>query len=153
MKQIFTAILLTAFFALPATAQQMLIDKGNDNIEVIDLDNFKQITFAGTIVNIEQADGSTSSASMSEINRIYFTTPSSIDEVQPGCKELVSYITHDAIAVNAPAGCKVSIYNIVGVPVLDVRLQREREAISIANLPQGVYIIKTDERTAKIVRR
>lgn len=153
MKKVFSIILLAIATTLPAAAQQMLIDKEGISNEVINLDNLKQITFNGTTVTVEQNDGTTSSNEMSVINRISFGDHTVIDKIIAGNKGLVTYITSDEIAVNCEAGNQVTIYNVVGNQVLCTRLGADYATISIANLPKGIYIVKANERTAKIIRR
>lgn len=152
MKKLFTILFVLAL-TLPATAQQMIIKKNGSNSEIVNLDNLKQITFSGTIVNVEQTDGTKSSTSMSAIDAISFGDYTAIGQVRPADGELVAYISSDEIAVNCKAGSLVTIYNIVGTQVLSVRIGADYGSISIANLPKGIYIVKADNRTAKIVRR
>lgn len=153
MKKVFSIILLAIATTLPAAAQQMLIDKEGSSNEVINLDNLKQITFNGTTVTVEQNDGTTSSNEMSVINCISFGDHTAIDKIIAGNKGLVTYITSDEIAVNCEAGNQVTIYNVVGNQVLCTRLGADYATISIANLPKGIYIVKANDRTAKIIRR
>lgn len=152
MKKLFTILFVLAL-TLPATAQQMIIKKNGSNNEIVNLDNLKQITFSGTIVNVEQTDGTKSSTSMSAIDAISFGDYTAIGQVRPADGELVAYISSDEIAVNCKAGSLVTIYNIVGTQVLSVRIGAAYGSISIANLPKGIYIVKAYNRTAKIVRR
>lgn len=151
MKRIFTILLIVA--ALPAAAQHMLVDKNAGENEVISLDNLKQITFDGTTVNIEQTDGAKSSNAMSGINQITFGDYTAIGQLKDNSAELISYISADEITVNCKAGSTVTIYSIVGTQVLNIRLNADNGKVSIANLPKGIYIVKAQERTAKIVRR
>lgn len=151
MKKILTILLMLA--ALPATAQQMLVDKNIGENEIVDLENLKQITFNGIKVNIEQTDGATSSNSMSTINQITFGDYTAISDVKESSEELITYVSGDEIAVNCAAGSTVTIYSLVGTQVLNVRLGSDYGRISIAGLPKGVYIVKVQERTTKIVRR
>lgn len=152
MKKIL-AILFILSVALPAAAQQMLIDKSDNNNEVIDLGDLKEITFNGTTVNVTKTDGTTSSILMSAINAISFGDYTDIEPVKPGNGELVAYISGNMIAVNSEAGSLVTIYNVIGTQVLCTRLDKEYGQISIASLPKGIYIVKANNRTAKIVRR
>ena len=151
MKKILTILLMLA--ALPATAQQMLVDKNIGENEIVDLENLKQITFNGVNVNIEQTDGATSSKSMSANNQITFGDYTDIGDIKESSEELITYISSDEIAVNCGAGSTVTIYSLVGTQVLNVRLGSDYGRISIAGLPKGVYIVKAQEKTAKIVRR
>ena len=135
-----------------ATAQHMVVETAGGN-EVFTLDNLKQITFNGTTVNIEQSNGAKSSASMGDIKRIYFDDMSSIADINAQGGDLVEYLSHDDIAINSEAGSMVAVYSLTGAQLLTRRIDTQGEAISIAGLPQGIYIVKANERTTKIIKR
>ena len=151
MKKLYT-LLLFIIAALPMSAQQIFVEKGN-NTETIDFANLDKITFSGTTVNILQTDGTTTSAAMSDINRIHFSSYNSIDNLKATTDELINYISNDYIAVNCHAGESICIYNIIGTKLICTRQQSDNGIISIANLPKGIYIIKTNDQTAKFVKR
>ena len=152
MKKILTVIWFAMATALPASAQQMLIEKTGSENEIISLDNLKQITFDGTTVNIEQTDGRTSSTSMEYIDRISFGDFTSIDDVESN-EALVNYISRDEISINCGTGTGITLYSVTGISLLDVRSEADRKQISIANLPKGIYILKIGDKTAKIAKR
>ena len=152
MKKLLLIISLITI-AGTATAQYMVVEKAGSGNEIIALDNLRQITFDGTTVNIEQNDGARSNATMGDISRIYFSDLSSIHGTLQQTDRLVEYLSADEVAINASAGSTVSIYNLTGAQLLTTRLSAQGGTISIANLPQGVYIVKANERTAKIIKR
>ena len=139
--------------ATVATAQHMVVEMTDSNNQVVKLESLRQITFNGTTVNIEQTNGTKSSASMGDIERIYFADLSSIADINSQDENLVTYISTDEIAINSNGGSLVAIYNLTGAQLLTTRLGAQGGTISIANLPQGVYIVKANERTAKIIKR
>ena len=151
MKKLLFILSLIAF-AGTATAQHMVVETAGGN-EVFTLDNLKQITFNGTTVNIEQSNGAKSSASMGNIKRIYFDDMSSIADINAQGGDLVEYLSHDDIAINSEAGSMVTVYSLTGAQLLTRRIDTQGEAISIAGLPQGIYIVKANERTTKIIKR
>ena len=55
--------------------------------------------------------------------------------------------------MNCKAGSTVTVYSLVGTQMQNVRTTTDNAQISIAGLPKGIYIIKAEERTAKITRR
>ena len=136
-----------------ATAQHMVVEMADSNSRVVQLENLKQITFDGTTVTIEQTDGSKSSADMGLIERIYFSAPSSIADINAQDNNLVEYLAHDEIAINSEGGSTVAIYSLTGTQLLTRRINALGEKISIAGLPQGIYIVKANERTTTIVKR
>ena len=147
-------LFIISFIAIAgtATAQHMVVETAGGN-EVFTLENLKQITFNGTTVNIEQTDGAKSSASMGDIKRIYFDDMSSIADINAQGGDLVEYLSHDEIAINSQAGSMVTLYNLTGAQLLTRRIDAQGEAISIAGLPQGIYIVKANGRTTKIIKR
>ena len=151
MKRILT--ILFALVTLPVAAQHMLIEKNAGGNQVIDLADLKQITFDGIKVNIEQTDGTTSSASMGDIERIYFGDHTSIADINAQGGDLVEYLSHDDIAINSEAGSMVTVYSLTGAQLLTRRIDTQGETISIAGLPQGIYIVKANGRTTKIIKR
>ena len=152
MKKLLLIISLITI-AGTATAQYMVVEKAGSGNEIIALDNLRQITFDGTTVNIEQNDGARSNATMGDISRIYFSDLSSIHGIMQQTDRLVEYLSADEIAINASAGSTVGIYSLTGAQLLSTRLNAQSGTISIASLPQGVYIVKANERTAKIIKR
>ena len=152
MKRLLLIISLTAI-AATATAQHLVVEKAGFENEIIALDNLKQITFDGTTVNIEQHDGTLRNETMGDSSRLNFSDLSSIHGTPQQSDRLVEYLSADEIAINAGAGSTVGIYSLTGAQLLTTRLNAQGGTMSIANLPQGVYIIKTNERTAKIIRR
>lgn len=138
--------------ATAATAQHMVVETASGN-EVFTLENLKQITFDGTTVNIEQSDGTKSSASMGDIERIYFSAPSSIADINAQDNNLVEYLAHDEIAINSEGGSTVAIYSLTGTQLLTRRIGAQGETVSITSLPQGIYIVKANGRTTKIIKR
>lgn len=151
MKHIFTALLFVA--CLPISAQHMLIEKSGNNNEIVELGKLKKITFDGTTVNIEQTDGTRSSSAMGDIGHIYFGDYTSIDEVKPIEREFISYISKNEIAINCPAGTLITVYDIIGSQVISTRLGGDGDTINIAGLPKGIYIVKANDKTAKIIKR
>ena len=139
--------------ATVATAQHMVVEMTDSNNQVVKLESLQQITFDGTIVNIEQTDGTKSSTSMGDIERIYFGDLSSIADMPAHSENLVEYLTTDEIAINSETGSTVVIYGLTGTQLLTRRIDTQGEAISISGLPQGIYIVKANERTTKIIKR
>ena len=152
MKKLLFIISLLAI-AGTATAQHMVVETAGQENKVFSLESLKQITFDDTTVNIEQTDGTKSSASMGDIERIYFGDFSSISDINALSGNLVEYISHDEIAINSEAGSTITIYGLTGMQLLTRRIDTQGEAISIAGLPQGIYIVKANGCTTKIIKR
>lgn len=151
MKKLLFILSLIAF-AGTATAQHMVVERAGGS-EVIALGELKQITFNGTTVNIEQSNGACSSASMGDIERIYFGDHTSIADINAQGENPVTYLSADEIAIHCEAGSTVAIYSLTGAQLLTRRIDAQGEVISIAGLPKGIYIVKANGRTTKIIKR
>lgn len=139
---------------LPAFSQRIVVEKNDNAIQAIDLQNFRRITFSGDIVNIMQNNGSETNWEMNNIARIYFDNYTHINEMEFNeKKELVSYITSDRIAVNCKAGEEINIYNISGSIVQKEVQESDGGSISIANLPKGMYLLRANLQTVKIIKK
>ncbi len=153
MKRLFTLIILMVAM-LPAFSQRIVVEKNNNATQAVDLHNFQRITFNGSVLNILQTNGTATSTEMSDIVRIYFDDYTRINEVDfNDGKELVAYISPDEIAVNCEAGEEIAIYNISGTLVLKERQDSEGGSISITNLPKGLYLLRANSQTVKILKR
>ena len=139
--------------AATATAQYLIVEKPGYENEVLQFEDLKQITFSGTTVNIEQNDGKISNASMGDISRIYISDNSSIADIEQQEGNLVEYLSFDEIAINANAGSMATIYNLTGALIMRKQINSQGEPISIATLPKGIYIVKANEKTTKIIKR
>ena len=136
-----------------ATAQHIAVEKEAGDLFTMELSELKQITFNGTTVNIEDNAGAIYSATMGDIKRIYFDDMSSIADMPAQSGNLVEYISFDEIAINSEAGSTVAIYSLTGARLLTRRIDTQGEAVSITGLPQGIYIVKVNGRTTKIIKR
>lgn len=150
--------LLTLFILMVATlsvsAQHIIVLKTDNGSQAVELQKFRRMTFSGTTVNIMQTDGNVASADMSDITRIYFGDYTGIENVDfNGGKELVAYISPDEIAVNCEAGKEIAIYNVSGTMVLKEIQDSEGGRVSIANLPKGIYLLRANGQTVKIIKR
>ena len=148
-------LFLIPFLAITraAKAQWLVVEKEASEPVSMSLTELKQITFSGTTVNVELTDGTKSSTGMSDIYVITFGDYTTIGQIRPEGGEHVAYISSDEIAIDGKAGSHVTIYNATGTQVLNTCLSADYGHISIANLPKGIYIVKCNERTAKIVKR
>jgi hypothetical protein len=65
----------------------------------------------------------------------------------------VSYISSDEIAVNCEAGEEIAIYNVSGTMVLNEVQGSDGGSVSIANLPKGIYLLRANRQTVKIIKK
>ena len=139
---------------LPVSAQHIIVLKSENAAQAVELQKFRRMTFSGTTVNLMQTDGAVSSVDMSDITRIYFGDFTGITNVDfNGGKELVSYISSDEIAVNCEAGEEITIYNVSCTMVHKEVQDSDGGSVSIANLPKGIYLLRANRQTVKIIKK
>ena len=151
-KFIIIAILFIA--AIPSFAQRIVLEKNDSGKLAVALQNFRRITFNGSTVNIAQNDGTIIGTEMSDIAKIYFDDYTRIGEVDFNeGKDLISYISSDEIAVNCKAGEEIAIYNVSGSMVQQKIQESDGGSISIANLPKGIYLLRANRQTVKLIKK
>ena len=152
MKKILT-LLLFIIVSLPVMSQAIVVEKNNGTDTSIEFDALDKITFSGTTVKIRQTDGTETSATMGEIRRITFATSIGIDDIDSDSRDFIRNISDDALTVNCHAGDIVTLYDMTGALLICLRQKSDNGTIGIAHLPRGVYIIKSNDHTAKFVKR
>ena len=150
----FLIIAILFIAAMPGFAQRIVLEKSDNAKQAVALQNFRRITFSGSTVNITQNDGTFFGTEMSDIVRIYFDDYTRIDapDFNDG-KELISYISSDEVAVNCDAGEEIAIYSISGTIVLKAIQDSDGGSISIANLPKGIYLLRANRQTVKMIKK
>ncbi len=148
----YLSLIIAATLAVPALSQHLLIEKSNSENSIINMEEFRRITFEGSDVNILQRDDTRLTLPMSEISRLCFGDFTGIGEITPDA-QFITYISSDEIAINCPAGEIISVYNINGSQIFQVRQQEENGSISIARLPKGIYLLQAAGKTAKFIKR
>ena len=150
----FLIIAILFIAAIPSFAQRIVLEKNDSGKQAVALQNFRRITFNGSTVNIAQNDGTIIGTEMSDIAKIYFDDYTRIGEVDFNeGKDLISYISSDEIAVNCNAGEEIAIYNVSGSMVQQRTQESDGGSISIANLPKGIYLLRANRQTVKLIKK
>ena len=150
----FLIIAILFIAAIPSFAQRIVLEKNDSGKQAVALQNFRRITFNGSTVNIAQNDGTIIGTEMSDIAKIYFDDYTRIGEVDfNDGKDLISYISSDEIAVNCKAGEEIAIYNVSGSMVQQKIQESDGGSISIANLPKGIYLLRANRQTVKLIKK
>ena len=125
---------LTAFLAVPAFSQDQGI-AGNDSLtQSLELDNLRKIAFKDGSVVTTYSDGSTRSQKLSQSNKLQFTSTDRQDEG----------ITQDEETY--------TIYDLSGRPVKTHTDRSCDQPFDLNDLTSGIYLLKTGNRTIKIVK-
>lgn len=153
MKKTLVAFAIFAALCLQGNAQNLIVAEAEGTESVFSLDNLQRITFANGNIQIVQTNGTTTPFSIALINKLFFGEPTQIEKVLMNSNELVQYSTSDEIQVNCKAGETITLYGIGGNIILTQRQSADGGAISIAQLPKGIYLLRVNNQTVKISKR
>ena len=147
----FLTILSFTLLLFPAMAQEMHIES-NGNNTVVNFNDFEKMTFEGAVVTVAKTDGTSENYNMGDITRIhfgYYNTAIS-DQIQT---DAIRYISSCEVEIYGGYGTMVHVYDMTGTQILGARLKEERIVINLSQYPKGIYIVRTEGRTFKVVRR
>ena len=126
---------LTAFLTVPAFSQDMVTaHKDSVTTQNLDLENLRKIAFKDGNVVTTYSDGSTKNHKLSDSDKLQFSVPDRKDE---------------GITVNEET---YTIYDLSGRPVKTHTEKNCDEPFDLNDLSSGIYLLKTGNRTIKIVK-
>jgi DNA-binding beta-propeller fold protein YncE len=152
MKKI---LLLVFVFFLSETSvmgQTLVInDKEGGTVE-LGLDKLRKITFKNGNLVATYQDGSTNSYVLSAIDKMNFANLTGVETVEV-MEGHLAYSAESGIAVVANSeGSKLSVYNLSGKVVFQKTIGSQIETIDLGELQKGLYLLRLDSKTIKIVR-
>lgn len=124
---------LSAFLAVPVLGQDSVVSGKDSLAQNLELDNLRKIAFKDGNVVTTYSDGSTKSHKLSGTDKLQFTAPYK-DEG----------ITEDEGTY--------TIYDLSGRPVKTHTDKSCDEPFDLNDLTSGIYLLKTGNRTIKIVK-
>lgn len=155
MKKLYI-LMLISILSISATAQEkhrLVIEKNDNTTESIYFEALSRITFSNGNVVMEQQDGNIISNDMADITRIAtYAGNTNISSVNDD-KELIHYISSDEIAVNTHAGATIEIFSVSGSLILTTHQGADNGTISIASFPKGIYLLRSNGKTTKFLKR
>lgn len=126
-------------------------DKEGGTVE-LGLDKLRKITFKNGNLVATYQDGSTNSYVLSAIEKMNFSNLTGVETVEVMVGHL-AYSAQSGIAVVANSeGSKFSVYNLSGKVVLQKTIGSQIETIDLGELQKGLYLLRLDSKTIKIVR-
>jgi len=126
-------VVICALLTVPSFSQVATVASKDSLTQNVELDNLRKITIKDGSVVTTYSDGSTISHKMSGTEKIQFTTPE---------KEEGITATEDTY----------TIYDLSGRPVKTHTDKSCDMPFDLNDLPSGIYLLKTGNRTIKIVK-
>lgn len=128
-----TILVLSAFLAVPLIGQDAVVSGKDSLTQNVELDNLRKIAFKDGNVVTTYSDGSTKSHKLSGADKLQFTAP----DKEEGITEDEGTYT---------------IYDLSGRPVKTHTDKSCDEPFDLNDLTSGIYLLKTGNRTIKIVK-
>ncbi|MBO7112032.1 MAG: T9SS type A sorting domain-containing protein [Bacteroidaceae bacterium] len=126
-------VVIAALLTVPSFSQVAAVAANDSLTQNVELDNLRKITIKDGNVVTTYSDGSTISHKMSGTEKIQFTTPD---------KEEGITASEDTY----------TIYDLSGRPVKTHTDKSCDKPFDLNDLPSGIYLLKTGNRTIKIVK-
>ena len=128
-----TILVLSTFLAVPVIGQDAVVSGKDSLTQNLELDNLRKIAFKDGNVVTTYSDGSTKSHKLSGTDKLQFTAP----DKEEGITEDEGTYT---------------IYDLSGRPVKTHTDKSCDEPFDLNDLTSGIYLLKTGNRTIKIVK-
>jgi len=158
LKQLFAGILIfAAVSSYSLTAQNSLSMKFTDGTENASLiSSVRKITFSGGNLLLNKTDATSNSYAISGIRKLIFGIYSGINEITSDQTSISLYpcpATNYLRLQNAPEGkTSIRIYSLNGVEMMNYSLASTTQPIDISKLPQGMYLLKANNKTLKFTK-
>ena len=128
-------LLLIALLTVPMFSQDVTVaDKDSITTQSLELENLRKIALKNGEVVTTYSDGSTKSQKLSDQDKLQFTVPDRQDE---------------GITANEDT---YPIYDLSGKPVRSHTEKSCDKPFDLNDLTSGIYLLKTGNRTIKIVK-
>lgn len=158
-KRLPTIILLVLMFVVcHANAQSILIIKKADNTQqAYNLSDIQKLTFSDTNLVVNVIDGTTPTLAKSEVKSIVFNNENSgIGEDLADETKVIVFPNPSSdfiyVETNKEEASEITIYNTQGQLVIRAKMP-SGYPINISSLVAGVYVLKVENQTIKLLKK
>lgn len=146
------ALLIFLSASVAVMGQDLVVTDEDDNEVEVDLKGLVDISYKDSTLVASYSDGQNESYQVAEISGIGMSSASGDDRVSAMDGRVV-YVPSSAIVIVANSVDKrLLVYNLGGTQVIDRKIESQIETVNIDSLGKGVYLLKLDGKTIKIVR-
>lgn len=146
------ALLIFLSASVAVMGQDLVVTDEDDNEVEVDLKGLVDISYKDSTLVASYSDGQNESYQVAEISGIGMSSASGDDRVSAMDGKVV-YVPSSAIVIVANSVDKrLLVYNLGGTQVIDRKIESQIETVNIDSLGKGVYLLKLDGKTIKIVR-
>ncbi len=152
MKRVLLAIFALAAFSFGVSAQSIVINENEGTPVELDVEGLRSISFKDGKMVVSYSDGTDKSYVMSTISRLDFDDKTGVGMVSL-MDGKVSYSEESGLLVVAGTeNSHLSVYNLGGTLVIDKVIEQPVETVDLSGLQKGIYLLRLDGKTIKIVR-
>lgn len=146
------ALLIFLSASVAVMGQDLVVTDEDDNEVEVDLKGLVDISYKDSTLVASYSDGKNESYQVAEISGIGMSSASGDDRVSAMDGKVV-YVPSSAIVIVANyVDKRLLVYNLGGTQVIDRKIESQIETVNIDSLGKGVYLLKLDGKTIKIVR-
>jgi len=143
---------LVVALATAANADTYTYLKVNDsNSNTYEIADISKITFDETYMNIALTGGEVVQLPLASLTTMELTNTSGI--ILPSSKEQVELTGDGTLRINAQAGARIFLYNIKGQLEKTISTTADQTDIDLRSLPRGVYVVRVNSTSKKIVNQ
>lgn len=152
-KHFLLAILLYAASAGAAT--NLTIHSKNGSSRDVALSSVRTLTFKGDTLCLNYKNGSTESEQFGTIQKLFFTSvansskPVNAEKIEIAPNPVSKSFRMSGLST---ASTRVSIWNIAGQKMLETTLS-PNQAIDVSTLPAGLYLVRANTTTLKMMKQ
>ncbi len=152
MKRVLLAIFALAAFSSGVSAQSIVINENEGTPVELDVEGLRSISFKDGNMVVSYSDGTDKSYAMSTISRLDFDDKTGVEMVSL-MDGKVSYSEESGLlVVTGTEDSHLSVYNLGGTLVIDKVIEQPVETVDLSGLQKGIYLLRLDGKTIKIVR-
>ncbi len=144
------------FFSMLASvnAENLIIEESSGNTTSYDLGSKPVITYSGDFL-VVKTDLANAEFALAQVAKYYFRAePTKNIEPLSETNAYISVTEENFTMKNCQPGSPVNIFTIDGKGVGNYQVASDGSLeISLSNLPQGIYIIKTNSANIKFIRK
>lgn len=147
------ASLFLASFALSGSAVNLVVEESSGGVSRFDLGSNPILTCRGDSLVVSSNEASASFL-IDDVAKYYFRESESTEVTDKlASVQFVAVKDGDVLIKNGKAGSVVDVYSADGLSVGRYAVSADGSLkISLTNLPKGVYLIKTNLATIKVIR-
>lgn len=154
-KRLFFSLLIGLGTALNLNAQSLIVKLYDGSEKTQELSSLQTMKFADSNLLVNTTDGESASYNISSIQKLYFkSTSTDVDVITDNTDDILFYPNpaSDVIYIkNCSENSLMSVFNIDGRLIYQTKISTSTSSVNIQNLPQGVYLLKTNNQTFKII--